>query len=245
MPGTVVDRPKPVDSNFGSADKFVFPVPVKPVIPNPAVPTPRDDTMSSTLSTTAAFAVLGGAIFAIEKANAFPTLPPSAVVPTPGLLVKADDKMDIDKLKTDLTAANKKIEDLEKQVNRLTDLLTGKREGGILVNPNAPGAVDDVKALKDKIAALEKEISSLKTQTSLRPTVTVPEAKPKGIVKVVNEYPVEISMVINDKSYRVAPNTKLDVEVPAGDFSYQLLQSGAAVTKSVIKDKETVTLRIK
>ena len=39
--------------------------------------------------------------------------------------------------------------------------------------------------------------------------------------------------------------TKLDVEVPAGDFTYHLLQSGAAPTKSAIKDKETVTLRIK
>jgi hypothetical protein len=245
MPGTVVDRPKPVDSNFGSADKFVFPVPVKPVTPSPAVPTPRDDTMSTTLSTTAAFAVLGGAIFAIEKANAFPTIPPSSVIPAPGLLVKADDKMDIEKLKTDLTAANKKIEDLEKQIKRLTELLTGKRDDLGLVVPSDPGAVEEIKRLKNTIAELDKELKSLKTQTSLRPTVTVPEAKPKGIVKVVNEYPVEISMVINDKSYRVAPNTKIDVEVPAGDFSYQLLQSGAAVTKSVIKDKETVTLRIK
>jgi len=244
-PGTPVDRAKPTDPNFGAADKFVFPVPLKPVTPGPAAPTPREDTMS-TLSTTAAFAVLGGAIFAIEKANAFPTVPPpSAVVPMPGTLVKADDKMDIDNLKKDLKDANKKIEDLERQVKKLTELLTGKREGGILVDPTAPGAVDDVKALKDRIAALDKEIASLRGQTSLKPTVTTPEAKPKGIVKVVNEYPVEISMVINEKSYRVAPNTKIEVEVPAGDFSYQLLQSGAAVTKSVIKDKETVTLRIK
>ena len=64
-------------------------------------------------------------------------------------------------------------------------------------------------------------------------------------MKVVNEYPVEISMVINDKSHRIAPGKVLEVKVPAGDFSYQLLQSGAAATRSAIKDKETVTLRIK
>jgi hypothetical protein len=66
-------------------------------------------------------------------------------------------------------------------------------------------------------------------------------------VKIINEYPVEIAMVINgaSPSYRVAPGTTLDVEVPAGDFTYQLLQSGAPATKSTIKDKETVKLRIK
>ena len=101
-----------------------------------------------------------------------------------------------------------------------------------------------MKELKNQIAKLDAELKALKTQTSLKPAI-VPEAKPKGIVKVVNEYPVEISMVINDKSHRIAPNTKIEVEVPAGDFSYQLLQSGAATTRSVIKDKETVTLRIK
>jgi GNAT superfamily N-acetyltransferase len=122
------------------------------------------------------------------------------------------------------------------------------REGGILVDPTAPGTVEDVKVLKDRIADLEKELKALKTQTSLKPSVgTPPEVKPKGIVRIVNEYPVEIAMLINNnpQTYRVAPGTKLDVEVPAGEFSYQLLQSGVPATKSIIKDKETVTLRIK
>ena len=41
------------------------------------------------------------------------------------------------------------------------------------------------------------------------------------------------------------PSKTLDVDVPAGNFTYQLLESGAEATKSVIKEKETVTLRIK
>jgi hypothetical protein len=241
-PGTAVDRAKSSDPNFGSSDKFVFPVPAKPA-PDPT-PAPRDDTMVK-LTTATAFAVLGGALLAAEKAAALPV--PS---PAPGMLVKADDK-DVEKLKTDLAAANKKIDDLEKQVKRLTELLTGRKDDLGLAVPTDPGAVEDVKRLKDKIAGLETEIKTLKNQTTaLRPTVGapgVPEVKPKGIVKIINEYPVEISMVINGAapSYRVAPNTTLEVEVPAGDFTYQLLQSGAPATKSVIKDKEVVKLRIK
>ena len=240
-PAMPVDRSKAPEPSFISpTDKYVFPV--KPVVPDPRVPTQRDDTMLN-LTTTAAFAVLGGAMLAVEKANP-PTVPPKAVTPMVAVPLKADDP-EVAKLKTDLASANTKIEALEKQVKRLEALLTGKKdELGILVNPKEPGAVAEVTALKDKIAAMQKEIESLKTQTALKPAVA-PEAKPRGTVKVVNEYPVDISMVINDKSYRIAPGSKLDVDIPAGDFTYQLLQSGAAATKSVIKDKETVTLRIK
>jgi hypothetical protein len=242
-PGKPVDRPKPPEPDFGTTDKFVFPAPVRPPAFDPHVPHQRDDTMLN-LSTTAAFAVLGGALFAAEKASALPVVPLTSVNPAPGALVRAADP-DVDKLKTDLAAANKKIEDLEKQVKKLTELLSGKRDDLGLRMESDPGAVEEIKRLKDKIATLDAELKSLKTQTALRPAVTAPEVKPKGIVKVVNEYPVEISMVINEKSYKVAPSTKIEVEVPAGEFTYQLLQSGAAATRSTIKDKETVTLRIK
>ena len=250
-PGTVVDRPKPPEPNFGTSDKFVFPLPVKPPAPNPLVPHQRDDTMFK-LTTTAALAVLGGAMLAGDKAAALPAVPPSQVIPVPGpglgLLVKADDKTDIENLKKDLKDANKKIEELEKDVKKLTELLGGKREAGVLVDPNAPGAVAEVKKLKDDIFKLQQELDTLKkTQTALKPLVVAPEVKPKGIVKIINEYPVEITMMINDKAptYRVAPGATLEVEVPAGEFTYQLLQSGAPATRSVIKDKEVVKLRIK
>jgi hypothetical protein len=243
-PALPVDRPRPMDSSFHPTDKYIFPVPSAPSGINPLVPHQRDAMLN--LTTTAAITFLGGALLAVEKANAPPAIPPSAVIPMPGAIqLKGDEKSDIAQLKTDLAAANKKIEDLEKQVKRLTELLTGKKdELGLLVNPNEPGAVEEIKRLKDKIATLEGSLKEMKGQTALRPAV-VPEVKPRGTVKVVNEYPVEISMVINDKSYRIAPGTKVEVEVPAGDFTYQLLQSGAGATKSVIKDKETVTLRIK
>ncbi len=242
VPAVPVDRPKPVETPLGNSDKYVFPV---PVVPDTRVPHQRDDTMLN-LTTTAAFAVLGGAMLAVEKANFPPPVPvaPMAVGVAPAVPLAAQDKTEVERLRDDLKIANKKIEDLDKQVKRLTELLTGKKDDiGVLVNPNDPGAVEEIKRLKDKIATLEGSLKAMKEQTALRPAL--PEIKPKGIVKVVNEYPVEISMVVNEKSYRIAPGTKLEIEVPAGDFTYQLLQSGAAPTRSAIKDKETVTLRIK
>lgn len=232
-PGTTVERPKPAEPSFGASDKFVFPVPAGR---DPRVPTPRDPAMFN-FKYAAALAIVGGAMLSAEQARA--ALPP--VVPI--VQVKADP--DTDKIKRDLDTANDKIKALEKQVAKLTELLTGKKDFDGSVLPSDPGAVEEVKRLKNRIAELDTELKALKTQTALKPAVAPPEAKPEGTVKVVNEYPVEISMVINDKSHRIPPNTKIEVKVPAGDFSYQLLQSGAATTRSVIKDKETVTLRIK
>lgn len=222
------------------SDKFVFPV---PSVPN-SLDSQRDDTMR-TLTTTAAFAVLSGALLAAEKANAsFPTVPSSPIVPTPGMLVKADDKevtqlkKDLDDANKKIADANKKIEELEKSVVKLSELLNGRKE------PFEAGAVATLKDLNAKLDAIQKELSVLKTQTALKPAVT-PEIPAKGIVKIINEYPVEISIVVNDKSYRIAPSRVLDIEVPSGYFTYQLLTAGATETKSLIQKDETVKLRIK
>lgn len=245
-PGKTVERAKVPDTVYGHSDKFAFPLPGARPVPEPT-PQPSIDTMLNTTRT--AVALLSGALLAGEAA-ALPALPPIKPPSVPAVPVRADDP-DVKKLKDDLTEANKKIAALEKQVAKLTELLTGKRDELGLPLPSDPGAVARIKELQDTIEKLTKELNTLRTQTALKPNVPpeppkpLPEAKPRGVVKVVNEYPVEISMVINEKSYRVAPNTKVEVEVPAGEFSYQLLQAGVASTRSVIKDKETVTLRIK
>jgi hypothetical protein len=246
-PGKTVDRAKPPEPALGASDKFVFPV---PAAPKPIDPPHRDDTMHK-LTTAAAFAALSGALLTPEKAHAFPTVPAPAGVPVPGKVAKADSP-DVEKLKKDLEAAaakiadaNKKIDELQKQVTRLTEQVNGRKDDKGLPLPSDPGAVEEVKRLKDKITKLEDEIKTLKTQTSLKPSVATPQAKTTGTVKIINEYPVEISIVVNDKSYRVAPNKVVDIEVPSGEFSYQLLTAGAPATRSVIQKGETVRLRIK
>ncbi|VTR94729.1 unnamed protein product [Gemmata massiliana] len=235
VPALPTNRSKPPEPSFGSTDKSAFPAPAG----NPLNSTPRDTAMLN-FKQTAALAVLGGAMLTAEQARSAPPVVP--MIPT--VPVKADEKTETQKLKEDLIEANKKIATLEKQIEKLNELLTGRKDiDGKTILPSDPGAIANIKELKDEIAKLKLDLKSM-SSTSQKPAI-VPEAKPRGIVKVVNEYPVEISMVINEKSHRIAPSTKIEVEVPAGDFTYQLLQSGAAATRSVIKDKETVTLRIK
>jgi hypothetical protein len=163
-----------------------------------------------------------------------------------------------------------KLSDIQRDLRRLTEMLDGKRDETGARLPSDPGLLQQVRDLKDKVAALERQMTDLKT-TSLRPpagtapgaNTTVPgipnpmpapganpnpaPAAQQGTVRVVNEYPVEITMVVNGRSHRIAPGATLDVPIPAGDFSYQLLSGSTALapTRSTIRQNEVVTLRIK
>src|SRR5262249_46192965 len=164
-----------------------------------------------------------------------------AFSPAPsGLSANPQEKVDPVQLKKDLDEANRKLADAEKEIKRLSALLEGKRDETGKLIPTDPGAVEEIKRIKTRVEAVEAQVNAMKTSTSLRPPTDG-----RGTVRVVNEYPVEVSIVINEKSYRVAPGATLSVEIPAGEFTYQLLQTGATATKSTIKDKEVVTLRVK
>jgi seryl-tRNA synthetase len=149
--------------------------------------------------------------------------------------------------------ANDQLEDIQKQLKLLTEALKGRKDDLGVTSPYDRGLVADVKDLTNKLEDLSKQLDALKNKTSqsFRPNTTAPAAPVvdamagKATVRIVNEYQVEISMVVNGTSYKIAPSKSYDVTVPAGDFTYQLLQTGSAPTRSQIKEKEFVTLRIK
>lgn len=177
--------------------------------------------------------------------------PPLPAVRIPSRIA-ADEKSDLAELKTKVESVDKTLKGLQDDIKQLADLLKGKKDKDGIPLPSDPGLVADLKKLKDSLAAVETEINKMKTQSSsLRPPLnsgSSTDPKPvavKGTVRVVNEYPVQISIIVNGTSYRVQPSKSLDVDVPVGEFTYQLLESGGASTKSFIKEKELVTLRIK
>jgi TolA-binding protein len=199
------------------------------------------------LSRSVAAAVIGGMMLAPAKPAAAASPTPVFPVPsTPVVPIQADDKTEVTELKKQVEDSNRKLAAIQKQLEQLTEVLTGKKDetGTPLTSDRDRGLVAQMRDLKDRLAQIEKDLAAYKTQTALKPTVETPKAT-KGTVRIVNEYPVQISIVVNGTSYRIAPSKTQDVDVPAGEFSYQLLESGGAVTKSTIKDKETVTLRIK
>lgn len=179
--------------------------------------------------------------------TAFAALPALAEEPAkPQLPADAVKQADLDPLK-------RQIDELRKDVRDLKDTIYGKSDLGGLAND---GLTQSVRRLQTMLESIDKKLQSLENKMldSSRTAGSSPlgnnppapiAAATRGTVKIVNEYPVEISMLINSVPYRVAPNSTLDVTVPAGTLKYQLLTSGAAETSSPVKDGETVTLRVR
>ncbi len=247
----------------------ILPAPAKNEFPN-IIAKPDTTELTSgdgkmtALTRTAAAAVIGGMMVAPVTPNiaiAAPAAPITPILPSavaPVVPIQADNPVDSAELKKQLEESNNKLSTIQDQLKQLTELLNGKKDEKGFPLPSDPGVVAEMKQLRDRLSQIEKDLANVKSQTSLRPSTggtgstspipgaTVVDPKTgKGTVRVVNEYPVQISIVVNGTSYRIAPSKSLDVDVAAGDFTYQLLESGAAATKSVIKEKETVTLRIK
>jgi hypothetical protein len=189
--------------------------------------------MTGTLKSTAVAAVIGGAL---------------ALTPTTAAAFPITTKLQ--------TGSDKKLTDsevlaqIQKDLARLTELIEGKKPRDGFRLPSDEGLAAQIKRLQDQVDTLERRVNAMQPQgsTSLRPqdgrggSTAVTN---RGTVRVVNEYPVEISIVVNERSYRVAANTKLDIDVPAGDFTYQLITAGAAMTRSNVREREVVTLRIR
>jgi hypothetical protein len=215
--GSGLTRPGNLDPSGHSTDTIARPL--------------GDDSMTS--KQTAFAAVIGGVL----------ALAPATPVSATSLRMKptADAK--------DKKTVDERLTEIEKRLETLTEAIKGRKDSDGTTLQSDPGLIVEVKKLRDEVYMLKGQIAAIQNSTSLRPAATGP-ADPmagKGTIRVINDYPVEITIVINEKSYRVGANTESKVTVPAGEFSYLLLSSGVAgaATKSSLKEKEVVTLRIK
>jgi hypothetical protein len=239
-PEAPVTSPGPVPPLSLPAPKPVVVTPVLPAPPpeplgtptgrvrGPSAPTPGDNTMTG-LNKTVLAAVVGGALaLTPTRAAAQPPQPTN------------------EELKKQLEAANLKLDELKRDVKRLSEALEGRRDEKGYPLPSDPGLVAELKRLRDRVDDVER---AMRSSTSLRPNTVGPVVTPaltgRGTVRVVNEYATPVSIVVNSSNYRVEPNRTLDVDVPTGEFTYHLLAAGVAPTRSVIKDKEVVTLRVR
>lgn len=158
----------------------------------------------------------------------------------------------VDELKRQLTDATDKARALELRVKLMEDELLGTKvkETGMTV-PGLRQKFDDMvkkfDALQTKYAALETRVGDTARSASAYPNTpgTVPTG-PKATVRISNEYGVPITLILNGLSHRVEPGGSKSVEVPAGTYTYELLNgaTGAAETKP-IKDGDAVNLRIR
>jgi hypothetical protein len=204
--------------SFADPGGFAVPTPAPGDIPMPAHPT-RQTVLSAVLGAALAFA------------------PASTAV--------AQDK-DAKKTPPDLTAIKTQLDQIQANLN---DALFGKENSTNLAEMGLIKRLSDIESQLSKIHETLKRIEARLNDPSRRtaefgpamPGVTVG----RGYVRIVNDYPTEMSMLVNGRSHRVPPGQAVTVDVPPGSFTYELLHAGSEQKTTTVRDGETMTLRIR
>jgi uncharacterized phage infection (PIP) family protein YhgE len=146
----------------------------------------------------------------------------------------------LDTLKADLN----KLRDDVNQLNSLKDVVLGTKDGAAGTNAGLLKRLSDMETTLKQINAKLGQLDANRTTSAYGGTGTGAIAA-RSHVRIVNDYPTELSLMVNGRSYRMLPGESRTIDVPPGSYTYELLHAGSQPTTSAIKDGETVTLRIR
>lgn len=233
-----------LNSESVPAKPEVTPVP-RPVTPPPvtltAIPTPPPTLPEDPPMTLAPRQFAMSAALGLALASA----PLSPVKAAEADEVKATD---VEAMKKEMAALKADIEKLKNFRNDTLDSLLGKTVDGKTVD-GLYGRMSNLETrfgkVESSLTRIEEQLNKLSKSTSSFSPQPQPMTSTRGFVKLVNDYPVEVSIVLNGKSHRMTPGEVKTVEVPVGSYTYELLTAGAQPTTSTVRDAETVTLRIR
>ena len=231
---------------------------------------PGEDAVKLPLQTLKS-AALGVALAAAPLSAAEP--PPDKIAPIKADPSKgdpvADLKAEVQKLRDDAALERKFRLAVEDIVNGTRDNESGKSVPGLaskfadldkrLTQIEERLAKFDPAKFQATLDRLDAKLTELgkSATTAMKPAKPADEAAPKPMpgpkvavtgkasVRIVNEFPVPISLKVNGESHRLEPNASELVEVPAGDYTYELLNTGTPVVTRTLKESQSETLRIK
>lgn len=201
-----------------------------------------------------AAAAFGAAVATSPVSAQAPSDPPKPETPKPAAPVASADTEALKKTVDDLKADIKQLQTFRKDME---DAVYGKSDGKTLADAGLMKRLADleaaIKRLDEKLTKIDGRMTELgKGTTSAYTPGTPGTTNPaptnptnKSTVRLINDYPVEMSMIVNGKSYRLNPGETRNVDVPPGSYTYELITAGSQPVTSTIKDAETVTLRIR
>jgi hypothetical protein len=204
-------------------------------LPKPAELAPMPSTATKATPTT------GDDTMKLEEPKAPATIP----------MQVADGKATDTELKDQLNKLKEEIKELKEKQSTYNDLIAGRADGKVN-NPLDAGLMKRVENLEASMKRIEESLKKIDEKlvpstSAASPLSGVANALPAGKsrVRLVNEYPIKISIVVNGTSYPLDAKQSKDLEVPSGSFNYQLIAEGTDKVSSNIKEGETVTLRIR
>jgi outer membrane murein-binding lipoprotein Lpp len=145
----------------------------------------------------------------------------------------------------DIRKLNDKLDALTKAVQELKDGMKtdNVREKVTTVDSKIDQLDQDIQAIKKDLRDLKRRVGD-GTTTTLRPEYDSATFRGQGRVRFINEYPEEMSVVVNNRSYRLLPGQEKLVAVAPGDFTYQVLNIQREAQLRRIAADETKNIRI-
>jgi hypothetical protein len=178
----------------------------------------------------------------------------AALAAAPASQVAAQDEKknqpDLAAIKTQLDQIEKDVKSLQKFRKDTDDLVLGKENSTALADMGLIRRLSEIESQINRINETLRQINlklgdpSRSTTSAFGPTLPG-AAVGRGYVRIVNDYPTEMSMIVNGRSYRVPPGQATTVDVPPGSFTYELLHAGSAQKATTVREGETMTLRIR
>jgi hypothetical protein len=167
------------------------------------------------------------------KMLGYPAILTAALAAAPSL-AEADDtaKQNSDTKKVTLEDINESLKSVQKKLEEYR------------LGANIMG--EDLQSLKNKVAQLEKDVGLLRSRSNTsnyQPTAPPTPNSGAGHVRLVNTWPATVTILLNDRSFRVEPGQTIDVpDVPAGAFTYEVLEARPDNTVVHIREKQPRTL---
>jgi len=104
------------------------------------------------------------------------------------------------------------------------------------------GAVDE---LRKSVEQLQRDVVSLRnTPTTTRKTFYDAPAAGTGRIRLINTFPTRMTVIINDRSYRLEPGAEQIIDKPAGVFHYQVLGVQPELLVRNLAPNETFTITV-
>jgi outer membrane murein-binding lipoprotein Lpp len=145
----------------------------------------------------------------------------------------------------DIKKLNDKLDALTKSVQELKDGLKtdNVREKVTTVDSKIDQLDTDIQSIQKDLRDLKRKVDGGST-TALRPQYDSSSFRGQGRVRFINEFPEEVSVVLNGRAFRLLPGQERLVPVPPGDFTYQVLNVHRAPQLREIAADETKNIRI-
>ena len=145
----------------------------------------------------------------------------------------------------DIKKLNDKLDALTKAMQEAKDAVKadGLRETVATINSKIDLIDKDIQEIKKDLRDLKRKVEA-GTTTALRPQSDTSSYRGQGRVRFINEYPEEMSVVVNGRPFRLPPGQERLVPVAPGEFTYQVLNIQRTEQVREIQADETKNIRI-